>query len=139
MTALVERKTLHSTNPIESMFSTVRNCEWLGSVLLYCEQGFKRVKGYAAIKQVVAVIEAKQAEGRKRFFLKFGINQSLFHGSRKTRLALSHGASKLFFSPARGRHNQSLMKFAIFLTNRQDRLAASGGHLSVKGLNLIVA
>ena len=73
------RKTLHSTNPIESMFSTVRDCEdnlkryrgsrmaqrWLGAVLLHCEQGFKRVKGYAAIKQVVAAIEAEQAESRK--------------------------------------------------------------------------
>ncbi len=73
------RKTLHSTNPIESMFSTVRDCEdnlkryrgsrmsqrWLGAVLLHCEQGFKRVKGYAAIKQVVAAIEADQAQGRK--------------------------------------------------------------------------
>ncbi len=73
------RKTLHSTNPIESMFSTVRDCEgnlkryrgsrmaqrWLGAVLLHCEQGFKRVKGYAAIKQVVAAIDAEQAEGRK--------------------------------------------------------------------------
>ncbi len=73
------RKTLHSTNPIESMFSTVRNCEdnlkryrgsrmsqrWLGAVLLHCEQGFKRVKGYAAIKQVVAAIEAEHAEGRR--------------------------------------------------------------------------
>ena len=61
------------------MFSTVRECEgkikryrgsqmaqrWLGAVLLHCEQGFKRVKGYAAIKQVVAAIEAEQAEGRK--------------------------------------------------------------------------
>lgn len=47
------RKTLHSTNPIESMFSSVRKCErnvkryrtsqmaqrWLGSVLLHCEKG----------------------------------------------------------------------------------------------------
>lgn len=73
------RKTLHSTNAIESMFSTVRDCEdnlkryrgsrmsqrWLGAVLLHCEQGFKRVKGYAAIKQVVAAIEAEQAQSRK--------------------------------------------------------------------------
>lgn len=82
------RKTLHSTNPIESMFSTVRECEgkikrhrgslsaclaqagqmaqrWLAAVLLHSEQGFKRVKGYAAIKQVAAAIEAEQAEGRK--------------------------------------------------------------------------
>ncbi len=73
------RKTLHSTNPIESMFSTVRDCEgnlkryrgsqmaqrWLGAVLLHCEQGFRRIKGYAAIKTVRAVIETQQAEGRK--------------------------------------------------------------------------
>ena len=73
------RKTLHSTNPIESMFSTVRECEgkikryrgsqmaqrWLAAVLLHSEQGFKRVKGYAAIKTVVAAIEAEQAEARK--------------------------------------------------------------------------
>jgi len=73
------RKTLHSTNPIESMFSTVRDCEdnlkryrgsrmsqrWLGAVLLHCERGFKRVKGYAAIKQVVAAIEAEQAQSRR--------------------------------------------------------------------------
>ena len=38
---------------------------WLGAVLLHYEQGFKRVKGYASIKQVVAAIEAEQAEGRK--------------------------------------------------------------------------
>ena len=80
------RKTLHSTDPIESMFSTVRDCacllsrqegnlkryrgsriaqRWLGAALLHCEPGFKRVKGYAGIKQVMAAIEAEQAEGRK--------------------------------------------------------------------------
>ena len=73
------RKTIHSTNPIESMFSTVRDCEgnlkryrgsrmsqrWLAAVLLHCEQGFKRVKGYPAIKTVVTAIEAEQAESRK--------------------------------------------------------------------------
>lgn len=73
------RKTLHCTNPIESMFSTVRDCEanlkryrgsrmsqrWLGAVLLHCERGFRTVKGYAVIKQVIAAIEAEQAESRK--------------------------------------------------------------------------
>ena len=53
------RKSLHSTNPIESMFSMVRSCErnikryrsskmrqrWLAAVLLHCEQRFRRVKG----------------------------------------------------------------------------------------------
>ncbi len=70
------RKTLHSTNPIESMFSTVRQCErnikryrnstmrqrWLAAVLLHCEKGFKRVKGHAAIEAVVAAIDASHAE-----------------------------------------------------------------------------
>jgi len=70
------RKTLMSTNPIESMFSLVRHSErnikrtrgstmlqrWLGTVLLYCEKQLKRVKGFAGIAQVVATIEAEQAE-----------------------------------------------------------------------------
>lgn len=70
------RKTLHSTNPIESMFSTVRDCEgnikryrgsrmmqrWLASVLLYCEEGFKRIRGYTSIPEVIARIEAEQEE-----------------------------------------------------------------------------
>ena len=70
------RKTLLSTNPIESMFSLARHSErnikrsrgsallqrWLGTVLLYCEQQFKRVKGFAGIAQVLATIEAEQVE-----------------------------------------------------------------------------
>jgi transposase-like protein len=70
------RKTLHSTNPIESMFATVRDCEgnikryrgskmlqrWLATVLLYAEEGFKRVKGFASIPCVIANIEAEQEE-----------------------------------------------------------------------------
>jgi len=70
------RKTLHSTNPIESMFSTVRDCEgnikryrgsrmsqrWLAAVCLHCEKGFKRVKGYRGIKEVMRRIEKVQAE-----------------------------------------------------------------------------
>ena len=73
------RKTLHSTNPIESMFSAVRDCEgnikryrgsrmsqrWLTAVCLHCEKGFKRVKGYRGIKEVVRRIEAEQAEEGK--------------------------------------------------------------------------
>jgi transposase-like protein len=65
------RKSLHSTNAIESLFSTVRDAEgnikryrdsrmmqrWLASVLLYCERGFRRIKGYASITEVVARIE----------------------------------------------------------------------------------
>ena len=65
------RKTLTSTNPIESMFSTVRGCEgnikryrgssmsqrWFASVLLYCERGFRRVKGCRDINGVVGTID----------------------------------------------------------------------------------
>lgn len=72
------RKTLLSTNPIESMFSLVRHSErnikrtrgsrmlqrWLGTVLLACEGRFRRVKGYAEIAQVRASIEAEQAEAQ---------------------------------------------------------------------------
>lgn len=70
------RKTLYSTNPIESMFSTVRDCEknikryrnskmmqrWLGSVLLHCEKGFRRVKGYDLIPTVMAQINTEEKE-----------------------------------------------------------------------------
>ncbi len=47
------------------VFQELRGRRWLGAVLLHCEQGFKRVKGYAGIKQVMAAIEAEQAAGRK--------------------------------------------------------------------------
>jgi transposase-like protein len=70
------RKTLTCTNPIESMFSTVRECEgnikryrnsamsqrWLATVLLHCEKGFRRVKGYLGIAEVIATIEQIQEE-----------------------------------------------------------------------------
>jgi len=70
------KKTLTSTNPIESMFSKVRDCEgkikryrsstmsqrWLASILLYCEKGFRRVKGYRDIDGVVAAIEKMHEE-----------------------------------------------------------------------------
>ncbi len=65
------RKTLHSTNPIEAIFSQVRKAEknilryrgskmsrrWLGSCLLYVETQFKRVKGYESITVVMKNIE----------------------------------------------------------------------------------
>jgi len=73
------RKSLHSTNPIESMFATVRACEgnikryrgsrmsqrWLAAVCLHCEKGFTRVKGFASIPDVIAMIEAEQADEKK--------------------------------------------------------------------------
>ena len=70
------RKTLMSTNPIESMLSLAHHCEhncrrthgiamlqrWLGSVLFYCEGQFKKMKGYAGLAQVVATIGVQQSE-----------------------------------------------------------------------------
>jgi hypothetical protein len=70
------RKTLTSTKPIESLFSLVRNSErnikrargstmlqrQLGMVLLYCEQQFNRVKGFAGIAQSLATIEAEMEQ-----------------------------------------------------------------------------
>ena len=67
------RKTLYSTNPIESMFSTVRDCEgnikryrdskmmqrWLAAVLLFSEKGFRRIKGFDSIPDVLEQIEAE--------------------------------------------------------------------------------
>jgi transposase-like protein len=69
------RKSLHSTNAIESLFSRVRSCEknikryrnskmaqrWLASVLLYAEKSFRTVKGHEHIKAVLAAIEAEHA------------------------------------------------------------------------------
>lgn len=69
------RKTLHSTNPIESLFSRVRACEknikryrnsrmaqrWLASVLLYAEKSFRTIKGHEGIPAVQANIEAEHA------------------------------------------------------------------------------
>ena len=68
-----------TTNPIESMFSTVRHCErnikrqrgskmlqrWLGAVLLYCEKQFKRIEGYKLISQALANIEALEKAERQ--------------------------------------------------------------------------
>jgi len=68
------RKSLHSTNSIESMFSTVRHCEknikryrssrmsqrWLASVLLYAESNFRTVKGYNEIPWVIQKIRIMQ-------------------------------------------------------------------------------
>ena len=69
------RLMLHSTNPIESMLSTGRDCEsnikryrgnqmaqrWLAAVCLHCEHGFRRVKGFPKIAAVARHIEAQQA------------------------------------------------------------------------------
>lgn len=68
------RKVLHSTNSIESVFSTVRFCEknikryrssrmsqrWLASVLLHAENNFRTVKGYNEIPWVIQRIKMLQ-------------------------------------------------------------------------------
>jgi len=83
------RKTLHTTNAIESMFSTVRHCEknikryrsskmsqrWLASVLLYAEENFRTVKGYNEIPWVIQRIRVLQkSENPKN---KNGLQQSV--------------------------------------------------------------
>ena len=69
------RKTLHSTNPIESLFSRVRSCEknirryrdsrmaqrCLASVLLYAEESLRTTEGHEPNRSVLANIEAEQA------------------------------------------------------------------------------
>ena len=74
--AALLRKTRPSTNPIERLFSTVRDCEgnikryrdskmrrrWLAAALPHGEQGFKRGKGHAFIEAVVATIVASHTE-----------------------------------------------------------------------------
>ncbi len=70
------RKTLFSTNPIESLFASVRHAErnlkrtrgskmlqrWLAAALLYCEQNFHKVRGYQHITQVLQEIEQLQTQ-----------------------------------------------------------------------------
>ena len=69
------RVSMHSTNMIESLFSTVRHCEknlkryrnsrmsqrWLAAVLLYVEKGFHAIKGFQFIPEVAERIKALQA------------------------------------------------------------------------------
>jgi transposase-like protein len=68
------RRTLHSTNPIESLFSRVRACEknikryrnsnmaqrWLASVLLDAEKTFRTVKGVEQIHSLLDNIDKEQ-------------------------------------------------------------------------------
>ena len=73
------RKVLYTTNPIESMFSGVRDCEgnirryrgskmmqrWLAAILLECEEGFRKVRSFRSIPDVIAEIE-RQREAKKQ-------------------------------------------------------------------------
>ncbi len=74
------RVSMHSTNVIESLFSTVRHCEknlkryrnsrmaqrWLAAVALYAEENFRTVKGFQFIPEVVARIKAAQVQTFKQ-------------------------------------------------------------------------
>jgi len=75
------RKTLMTTNPIESMFSLVRVCQrnvkrprdskmlqrWLASALLYCEKQFNRLTGYKDIDQLIKNIDLEFADQTEIF------------------------------------------------------------------------
>ncbi len=70
------RKSLHTTNPLESMFSIVRDSEknikrykdskmaqrWLGAILIHGEKRFRRIKGYLQINKVIGEIKLLQKE-----------------------------------------------------------------------------
>lgn len=72
------RKTLFSTNPIESALSVVEDkcrrvkkwqggdmkLRWVASGLLFAEEQFQRVKGYRDIPQLVAAIQALASGGK---------------------------------------------------------------------------
>lgn len=76
------RRTLSTTNPIESAFSQVRivcrnvkrwrsgnqRGRWVGSALLFAEQRFRRLVGYKAIPEVISALRAYSADsaGSKR-------------------------------------------------------------------------
>jgi putative transposase len=77
------RKLLHSTNPIESLFSQVRHCEknikryrgskmsqrWLAAVALHAEETFRTVKGFQDIKTVMEQIKMMQSQKEKEAVL----------------------------------------------------------------------
>ena len=52
----------HSERNIKRVRGSAMLQRWLGTVLLYCEQQFKRGKGFAGITPVVETIETEQAE-----------------------------------------------------------------------------
>ncbi len=70
------RKSLHSTNAIENVFSQVRHCEknikryrnskmaqrWLAAICLHVEPRFNRIAGYKKISEVIEQIDKEQAK-----------------------------------------------------------------------------
>lgn len=69
------RKTLRTTNPIESIFDTVRVAcrnvkrwrpgdqreRWIGSGLLFAEQKFRRIDGYRELPQLITILDSQFA------------------------------------------------------------------------------
>ena len=67
------RKTLRTTNPIESVFDTVRTAcrnvkrwrpgdqreRWIGSGLLFAEQKFRGVNGYRELPRLIAILDSQ--------------------------------------------------------------------------------
>ena len=51
-----------NTSGISHVHGEMRCSNWRGTVWLYCEQQFKRVKGFAGIAQVIATIKAEHAD-----------------------------------------------------------------------------
>jgi putative transposase len=72
------RKTLRTTNPIESVFDTVRTAcrnvkrwrpgdqreRWIGSGLLFAEQKFRRVDGYRELPRFVAILDSQTSSAK---------------------------------------------------------------------------
>jgi transposase-like protein len=73
------RKTLSTTNPLESCFSVTRTItgrvkrwrggdmaqRWAAAALLRAEKKFRRVKGYKEIPKLVAVLQQKSLDGKE--------------------------------------------------------------------------
>jgi len=74
------RKTLRTTNPIESIFDTVRVAcrnvkrwrpgdqreRWIGSGLLFAEQKFRRIVGYRELPQLITILDAQFASPKAK-------------------------------------------------------------------------
>jgi putative transposase len=74
------RKTLRTTNPIESVFDTVRTAcrnvkrwrpgdqreRWIGSGLLFAEQKFRRVDGYRELPKLIAILDSQFGSPKTR-------------------------------------------------------------------------
>ena len=72
------RRTLRSTNPIESTFSRVRTvCQnvkrwrpgnqrerWIGSALIFAEQKFRRIVGYKALPKLIAILDVRKGNSK---------------------------------------------------------------------------